>query len=224
MTFSSRVVLISAMLTVSLPALAQILGCGDPLRRDGGYGPFDYTDPVHYREKLPIVDQNHFTPNVENLRGGATEAGYNNPKAVAGDLRYTLMAFPNHHRALASMIRLSFKENKPKPDGQRFTVECWLDRAIRWRPEDGTVRMLYGNYLSHAKIKRYDEAIAQYKKAEDALTNQKTMGNLYYNMGLLYFNKKDYEKARDFANKAYARGFPLSGLKEMLVRAGKWQG
>ena len=222
MTFSSRVVLVFAILIVTFPAFGQVPGCDDPLRRDGGYGPFDYTDPAHFRDKLPIVDQNHFTPNVENLRGGATEAGFNNPKAVAGDLRYTLMAFPNHHRALASMIRLSFKTNKPKPDGQRFTVECWLDRAIRWRPEDGVVRMLTGNYLSNDKIKRYDEALAQYKKAEELLKNQKTIGNLYYNMGLLYFNTKDYVKARDFANKAYDRGFPLSGLKEMLVRVGKW--
>lgn len=222
MTFSLRVLLVPAILMVTYPACGEIFGCPTPVHVDGQYGPFDYTDPIDFRERLPIVEGAHFTPNVESLRGGGSDAGSNNPKAAAGDLNYTLRAFPNHHRALAAMIRLSFKENNPKPPGAKYTIECWLDRAVRWRPEDGAARMLYGNYLSHAKVKRYDDALAQYKKAEELLKNQKTVGNLYYNMGLLYFNKKDYVKARDFANKAYDRGFPLSGLKEMLIRIGKW--
>ena len=91
---------------------------------------------------------------------------------------------------------------------------------MRWRPDDATVRMIYANYLSSTRVKRFKEAVPHYELAEQKLKNNP---NLFYNMGLLYFNLKDYNKSRDYARKAYAGGFPLSGLKDMLVKAGKWQ-
>ncbi len=217
MSIIIRIALTSVLMFSPLASLAEPEGCGSPERHDGGYGPYDYTDPSDFREKLTVVQNYHFSRRVENLFGGQQEA---NPDP-GGDLSYVLMAFPNHHRALAAMMRLSMKVNKTKPAGSHYSIECWLDRAARWRPEDGVVRMLYGNYLSSPRIKRFKEAIPQYELAEKLLKNNT---NLYYNMGLLYFNLKDYAKARDYANKAYAGGFPLSGLKDMLVKAGKWQG
>lgn len=212
-----RIALTSALLIHSLSGMADMIGCGTPARTDGGYGPYDYTDPTHYREKLPVVNNYHFSPRVENLIGGQND----NVASAGGDLSYTLMAFPNHHRALAAMVRLSMKENKPKPYGSKYSIECWLDRAIQWRPQDGTVRMVYGNYLASPKIKRYKEAIPHYDLAESLLKNNP---NLFYNMGLLYFNLKDYPKARSYAKKAYTGGFPLAGLKDLLVKAGQWEG
>jgi hypothetical protein len=217
MSIICRIALTSVVLLSPLMSFADIEGCGSPERKDGGYGPYDYTDPSDYRNKLPIVDQFHFTPRVEHLMGGVKEES----SSPGGDLSYTLMAFPNHHRALSSMMRLSMKENRPKPYGSNYSIECWLDRAIRWRPKDGMVRMIYGNYLASPRIKRFKEAIPQYEIAEQLLKNN---SNLHYNMGLLYFNLKNYAKAREYAKKAYAGGFPLSGLKDMLVKAGKWEG
>lgn len=211
-----RVALISIFLSCSIATAGNLDGCGSPERRDGGYGPYDYTDPAHYREKLPVVNNYHFTPRVEHLMGGAKEE----TPLPGGDLSYVLMAFPNHHRALSAMMRLSIKENRPKPNGSNYSIECWLDRATRWRPEDGMVRMIYGNYLASPRIKRFKEAVPQYQMAERLLKNNT---NLSYNMGLLYFNLKEYAKAREYAKKAYAGGFPLSGLKDMLVRAGQWE-
>ena len=43
-----------------------------------------------------------------------------------------------------------------------------------------------------------------------------------YNAGLAYLKKKEYDKARQHAKKAYELGFPLPGLKNKLVEAGKW--
>ncbi len=189
---------------------ADYEACGE-LDRHGAYGPFDYTNPDHYRQKLPIVERFHFTRAVENLAKG-------NTGRLIDDLDYVLMAFPNHHRALASMARLAIKDNKPRPLGSTYTMECWFDRAIRWRPEDGVVRMVYGNYLSQTK--KYNEALPQYQKAEVLL---KYNANLYYNMGLLYVDMKNYDKAREYAKKAYERGFPLVGLKNQLQKVGKWE-
>jgi tetratricopeptide (TPR) repeat protein len=187
--------------------------CGDIYSKR--YGPFDYTNPEHFRKKLPVVEQYHFTYNVENLISG--ESGH-----LAGDLSYALSAFPNHHRALAAMAKLAIREKTNKPTKSKYTMDCWFDRAVEWRPNDGTVRMIFGNYLSH--IKRYNEALPQYLKAEELLKDGSNNSNLFYNMGLMYFNMKEYGKARDYAKKAYAGGFPLPGLKDMLVKAGKWEG
>jgi tetratricopeptide (TPR) repeat protein len=202
--------------SVPLTALAEYDACGPIERRDGGYGPYDYTDPSDYRNKLPVVNLHHFNGRVENLVGGFKEE---TPRPT-GDITYVLHAFPNHHRALNAIVRLSWRENTPKPAGSKYSVDCWFDRAIRWRPADGMVRMIYANYLSSTRVKRFKEAIPHYELAEQKLKNN---SNLFYNMGLLYFNLKDYEKSRDYARKAYAGGFPLSGLKDMLVKAGKWQ-
>ena len=43
-----------------------------PDHRAGGYGPYDYTSPVDKVEHLPIVEQAHFRPDVENLVSGST--------------------------------------------------------------------------------------------------------------------------------------------------------
>ena len=46
---------------------------------------------------------------------------------------------------------------------------------------------------------------------------------IQYNLGLMYVKKKEYEKASAHAQKAYALGFPLPGLKNKLKAAGKWK-
>jgi hypothetical protein len=45
------------------------------------------------------------------------------------------------------MMNLAQKEKLDKPKGSGFSVDCWFDRAVRFRPEDPNVRMLYGIYL-----------------------------------------------------------------------------
>ena len=47
--------------------------------------------------------------------------------------------------------------------------------------------------------------------------------NVHYNLGLLYFDQKDYPKARAAAQRAYELGFALPGLKKMLESAGQWE-
>ena len=44
-----------------------------------------------------------------------------------------------------------------------------------------------------------------------------------YNLGLVYYKTKQFKEANEHAHKAYALGFPLPGLKQLLVTAGKWQ-
>ncbi len=186
--------------------LAQDGACGS---LENHFGPFDYrTAPL---ERRKIVEDYHFTPQVEHLRKGASNA------VIGKDISYTLRAFPNHPRALNAMANLSRREKNIQPKGSEFTLDCWFQRALAFAPDDPNVRGVYGVQL--LKDDKPKEALNQFRKAEE----HGTSGNLYYNMGLAYFDLKDYDKARDYAKKAYSRGFNLPGLKNKLQKVGEWK-
>jgi tetratricopeptide (TPR) repeat protein len=171
---------------------------------ENNYGPYDYRSD---KDKLRIVEQYHLTPEVVNLVG-----------AIGGDLDYTLRAFPNHHVALMAMAKLGEKQKTAKPTGAKFGVECYFRRAVRFRNEDEIVRILYASYLSKAG-KRAD-ALSQLNEAAQLGSDN---ANANYNMGLIFFDLKEYDKALSYAQQAYRLGFPLPGLRDKLKRAGKWK-
>jgi tetratricopeptide (TPR) repeat protein len=183
--------------------------CGE--LHGGHYGPFDYLDRFNLEKQLNVVERFHFTPNVENLIKG-------NTGSIGGDLNYTLHAWPNHHRALASLARLSIREKSTRFHGLKYPVECYFDRAIRFNSADAKARAIYGGYLSHNG--RIKEAIEQ---LEIAVKLEPDNVTALYNLGLMYFKQKQYKKANDYAQKAYGFDFPLQGLKNKLIKAGKWQ-
>jgi tetratricopeptide (TPR) repeat protein len=78
---------------------------------------------------------------------------------------------------------------------------------------------VYGHYL----IDRGDAAGAR-KQLELAREKARDDANLSYNLGLAYFDLKDYALAREYAKRAYELGFPLEGLKKKLQQAGQWPG
>jgi tetratricopeptide (TPR) repeat protein len=186
-------------------ALADETTCGG---LKNGFGPFDYRTAKP--SDLQIVEDYHFTQDVETLRHGSTGA-------VGGDLDYTLRAFPNHHRALVSMMNLQFKIKADHAYGAKWSVPCYFDRALRFRPDDPTVHTIFGVYL--LRLGKTKEAIAEF---QNAVTLGDDSGSLHYNLGLAYFNINDYDKAVDEAKKASERGFNLPGLKEKLRKASKW--
>lgn len=195
-------------LTASVSALAQsnASACGD---LKNGYGPFDYrTD----RDKLGIVEQYHFTPEVEALIRGKSSF------RMGKDLSYTLNAFPNHHRALMSMMRYGQKLKTPQPPDADYSVECFFLRALRFRPDDTVARMMYATFLStNARVPEALDELEQVAKA--AGDNPFTC----YNMGLIYLDMKEYEKALALAHKAMALGFGQTGLRDKLMAIGKWR-
>lgn len=185
------------------------------------FGPFDFRperDPPtlgtgDHTRKLNLVESPHFPPIVELLIRG-NRSGID----PGGDLDYTLRAFPNHHRALLSVIRYGEKKGTETPAGLKYTVECYLERAVRFAADDPIVRMLYSSYL--AKKKRQPEAMAQLEyatglAAESAFT--------HYNIGLFYLDMKIYDKAVSRAHRALELGFERTELADLLKAAGKWQ-
>lgn len=198
--------LASGWLQLGISAHAQeVPGCGS---LKSGYGPFDYRTG---KASLRIVEQYHFPPSVEQLRKGISGT-------IGGDLAYTLHASPNHHRALMSMVNLGVRDRTAHAPGAAHSVECYLIRAETYTPDDGMVKLIYGLYfLKHGQPQ---QALA---KLEEASALDGNDANIHYNLGLAYFDLKQYDKSLAGAHRAYALGFPLPGLRDKLKRAGKWR-
>ena len=210
----ARIFLFTTSVLLSSPCLA--LGWfgrdlnGLPCRGHGqGIGPLDYTSSSDRKDvTFGQVEGSHFPPSVENLIKG-------HRGNLGGDLDYTLRAIPNHHRALYSVIRyaLAYKKNSLEAP-----PECYLQRALAFKPDDAVVHMLFGIYLQRKS--KFSLALEQYQIAEKLAPN---FAELHYNLGLLYFELKQYNKALVQARQAYSRDYPLPGLKNKLKKVGVWK-
>lgn len=190
------------------PASGQEGPCGNPMVN--GTGPWDYRKaPPKY---LRMVERRHYTPEVRALRRGTSTSD------LGADVAYTLRVFPNHHRALLTMADWSLKSRANPPKGVQYPVECWFERGMRFRPDDGMVKAVYGIYL--LRVSKADEAV---KQLETAVAQGASDGNVHYNLGLAYLEAKQFDKALASAHRARAGGFMLPGLRDRLMRAGKWR-
>lgn len=172
------------------------------------YGPWDATKPEH-RDKLPIVLGAHFTPEVESLLMG-------NRGSIMGDIDYTLRAIPNYHRALASMSKYQRQKNtKLSVVDDFYTAECYFERALYMQPNDPVALMLYGIHLHYSK--EFEKAESKYLAA---LAINPFNVEVNYNIGLLYIELQQLEKAKKHAEEAYRQGYPLQGLKNRLEKVG----
>jgi tetratricopeptide (TPR) repeat protein len=171
------------------------------------YGPYDYrTD----RNKLGIVESYHFGPEVEALVPSKQHP-------VGGQLSYTLHAFPNHHRALNALARFGYQQQSEQPYRLPYTITCFFERAIEFRPDDPVVRMLFASYLG--RTKRPELAAQQL----DMVRKQEHDNPLtVYNLGLLYAEIGRYDQALVQAHLAMQQGDPRVDLKNLLVAKGQW--
>jgi tetratricopeptide (TPR) repeat protein len=206
-----RSVALVFLLSISLHNAYADLGCPPAIKSTPGNFPLDYNDPDNKGHILYLVEVNHFTSSVETLQHGDTGS-------IGVDLSYVLNAFPNHPRALNAMARLAEKDHTLQPYGAKYSIECYFQRAMDFAPTDPTPPMLYAIYLaSHGKDQ---EALQNYQLSEKIEPDNP---NLQYNMGLLYFKMKEYDKSLEYAHKAYDGGFPLPGLRQKLQKAGVWK-
>jgi len=173
-------------------------------------GPYDYRSAPAL--KISVVETHHFTPKVEQLQAGLSTA------YIGADIDFVLRYFPNHVRALVSMTALAKREKTDQPRGSRYRLDCWYDRAVRMAPTDMQVKVLYGYWLA----KKGERALAL-EQLDQVTEESLDSGNMAYNLGLGYIEAGAYDKALAAAHVAYARGFPLPGLRNRLERAGKWR-
>lgn len=194
----------------------MLIACGGATAQEAcgslenGVGPHDYR--TERGNTLRLVESVHFPPHVESLIRG------NSTTLLGGDIDYTLRAFPNHHRALLSAMRHGIEKKSPQPPGMRYSVECYFIRALRFRPDDTTARMLYAMYL-----RQNDRLQAARDELEQVATLAGDNAFTHYNLGLMYLEAGDPERALRQAHKAFALGFRQQALKEKLVAAGQWR-
>ena len=200
--------LLACALVSGIVGLAQAQDASICGSLENNYGPIDYRTMTEQQKKL--VEGAHFTPGVESL--SQQKSSY-----FADDISYTLRVFPNHHRALITMQRLADREKMDPPAHAQYSMACYFERAIRFQPNDTIVRMLFASYL--IKKKRLNEATQQLdvaiKLADDNPFTQ-------FNVGLVFLEMNNYERALIQAHRAAAMGFTRTELKDRLIAAGKW--
>lgn len=180
-----------------------------------GFGPYDYSRRAMIPAgNLDVVERAHFPPKVENLISGNTSMG------PEGDIAYTLGAWPNHHRALLSIINYQLKiRDKLTKDKLSRPPECYLQRAIHFSPEDTVSYALYGFYLR--KMGHLEDAAKYYEKAMQL--DPRNIKNAY-SYSLLLIDLKRYDEAVKYAQIAYEGGkYVPKGLKHKLEKIGVWK-
>lgn len=115
-------------------------------------------------------------------------------------------------------MRYGEKKATQRPAGLRYDVECYFERAIRFRSDDPIVRMIYATYLT--KNNRAPEAVAQLEQATRIASDN---AFTHYNIGLVYLDLKVYDKALTQAHRAMGLGFERTELRDQLKKAGHWQ-
>ncbi len=203
-------------LSVAGVGVAQSTACGS---LTNNYGPHDYRDwkdlppidPVtNEMSPLQLVEGAHFIESCEALV-------YCKRGSIGADLDYTLRAFPNHHRALVSMMNYGELTKRPKPPDARYTVDCYFQRALLWRPKDTIARLLYATYLNNNK--RPADAKRQLEEASRQVGDS---AFTVYNVGMVALDLNEIDMAVDAARRSYGAGMRHPALKQRLMALNRW--
>jgi tetratricopeptide (TPR) repeat protein len=187
----------------------SLAGCDMTLRSDGN-GPYDYRTQ---RNALAVVEKRHFTAAVERLQRGesTTQPG--------PDLDYTLNKFPNHHRALLTLVRLGEKLKGDRDPTMQHSISCRFERALRFRADDILVRLIYAMHLH--KLQMLPAAQQQLARASSEAGDN---GLTHYNIGMVYSDLGLLDEALVSAHRAMQLGvLNKPELKQRLERAGRWR-
>lgn len=157
-------------------------------------------------ELLYNVEKYHLGLATDKLRARSYESGF-------GDIGFILIYYPNHPRGLMLLIELCEQWKSPRCDLQQA-----FENAIAVNPDVAATYVLQGIYLYRAK--RLPAAVTSLEKAvkldPDSI-------NAHYNLGLVYFETKQFELANAHAQRAYQLGASVPGLRDKLKRAGQWK-
>lgn len=168
------------------------------------YNPGTTTDE---RADWQNAHQFHLQPALDAMKHG-------NWQSARDNLEFILRVFPNSPQALNGISELCvLKWKSPQCD-----ADPWFEKAVAVNPEIATTWVIYGIHLQRKK--RPSDAVGALERALKLSPNSV---NAHYNLGLAYFDLKDYDNANRQAQAAYALGAPLPGLRDMLKRAGAWK-
>lgn len=198
------------MLAVAGPASSQDLSYCEALTFSSppsDYRLRDTTDVLRWS-----IDDNwtaHTGPAIKRIQSGEYS------RRVMADLDFTLRRWPNHVPALQALV--SYDLGGGKQYGF-FPTECYFYRARKLYPNDAAVPLGEGYW----HWKKGDKKAAE-EAYLAALSVDPNSIESHYNLGLLYADQGQYDKARQHAWAAYGSGYALPGLRNKLARAGQWR-
>lgn len=169
------------------------------------------------RKLKSMVEGAHFT---EGVRKGL----YGNAGSLESDLNYVLQKYPNHPLALMIMAKhwsgpdFVQLQRADRKDYKWGTKECFFLHALQFAEDDPSVHLVIA--IFYHQQKNYKVAGRHYLNAIKYGPNN---SEAHYNLGIFYMDTNDYEKALEQAKIAMKLGYPLSGLKDRLVRENVWK-
>lgn len=187
-----------------------------------GFGPYDYfdvdeeTDPLYGKGRYWEANKVH-TDRARLLLDRPRPMSQGDFQLAMSNLDYTLRAFPNDPRALQYMVEIDhvLRNSQRRLASEYPPPECYFERAIHFRPEQPHIPLLYGIYLNKRDLP--EREILQY---EQALRLNNEFAEAHYNLGLALAKLRRFDDALPHASKAYQLGFPLQGLRRILVANG----
>ena len=162
--------------------------------------------PESERE-LASNELHHLNRGIASLRKGTA----NELDNARHDFDFILGRWPNHPQVLALMTETLSRQ------GKLGMINDYFDRAYRMSPDVSQIYVLHGVTL--LRQNRVDEAIARLQRGAEL--DDSSM-NAHYNLGLALVRAKRLNEANVHAQRAYALGHPLPGLRDQLQRAGAW--
>jgi tetratricopeptide (TPR) repeat protein len=172
-----------------------------------------YAEPGNYdyyasggTELLRNVERYHVGPGEQKLRSRQYQYAY-------GDFTFILHYFPNHPQALMLIAQTCDRWKSPHCD-----LAETFEKAIAVNPTAPGTWVVQGIVQSRAK--QWPAAIASLKRAVEL--DPRSL-NGHYNLGLAYLETGQFELANQHAQRAYALGAPVPGLRDRLKRAGHWR-
>lgn len=169
--------------------------------------PSDYYGNEYGKRLIKDVEEHHIGPGIQRMNGKPHMWIY-----ALQDFDFVLAYYPNHPQGLKLKAEVAMKMGKPQLAEESF------QKAIRLYPHTTGTYILYAIFLQQNG--KLEAAEANYKKALDS---EPASVNAHYNLGLLYFDKKQYELANAHAQQAYAMGHPLPGLRKKLESINAWK-
>lgn len=131
---------------------------------------------------------------------------------VIAEIDWTLARYPNHQVALSLLVSYSLAGGKAYDFQQ---PDCYFKWAREFAADDLNVLMAEA-YLKW-RTGKSEEAIEIY---QEALKIDSQSSTAAYNIGLIFFEKKNYNEATKYAAVAYELGYPLPALRQKLADIG----
>ena len=177
--------------------------------QEASIGPETFLHIHHYCAGAAYLQRAKFTSDPQQipffLESAQTESTYTFERIPTSSPVFSTIAV-----TLSQIMRMRKQPEK----GTEY-----LDRALAAQPKDA--RAYVGMALLQRDMKKLEAARDTLLRGDAAVEGKSV--EIHYNLGLVLLEMGELDRAYEYASKAYAAGYPLTGLKDRLKKAGAWK-